>query len=377
MKSALDVHRALLARRRAARGRAAARRRVLTADDLPRVLQLETGCVAVRCYEVERDDGPAFAAVLVPADRTPSPTALLEALDARSVRPARPDAVNARTDYAAGLVSPVCLPDDVELLADSALGSSDVCWTALGEGGVALGIRTRDLLVVTGARVAALSSPGAGEEVERAVACCDLDRAARTPGQPVPAGSVRPPDAPARSGQPGRRDVLWTSADSACPEARERARGPAPDAPGGRDERRRTGPGPARPGRARCPDRPARPAWPAAVVAAEGPRRGRRDRGRDRRARGRRGDRHRPARVVGKLGTIDFWFVADGRRVHKTVHHYLLLAADPVHGLELSDADVEVSEVAWVPLDELSARLAYADERRLLDRVPDLLAETA
>jgi hypothetical protein len=48
-----------------------------------------------------------------------------------------------------------------------------------------------------------------------------------------------------------------------------------------------------------------------------------------------------------------------------------------VHGLELSDADVEVSEVAWVPLEELSTRLAYADERRLLDRVPDLLADTA
>ena len=81
--------------------------------------------------------------------------------------------------------------------------------------------------------------------------------------------------------------------------------------------------------------------------------------------------------VIGKLGTIDFWFVADGRRVHKTVHHFLLLAVDPVHGLELSDADVEVSEVAWVPLEELPARLAYADERRLLERVPVLLAETA
>ena len=82
-------------------------------------------------------------------------------------------------------------------------------------------------------------------------------------------------------------------------------------------------------------------------------------------------------RVVGKLGTIDFWFVADGRRVHKTVHHFLLLAVDPVDGLELSDADVEVSEVAWVPLTEVASRLAYADERRLLDRVPELLPETA
>jgi 8-oxo-dGTP pyrophosphatase MutT (NUDIX family) len=78
--------------------------------------------------------------------------------------------------------------------------------------------------------------------------------------------------------------------------------------------------------------------------------------------------------VVGKLGTIDFWFVADGRRVHKTVHHFLLLATG---SLELSDEDVEVSEVAWVPIDEIGARLAYADERRLLDKVTSLLERSA
>ena len=77
--------------------------------------------------------------------------------------------------------------------------------------------------------------------------------------------------------------------------------------------------------------------------------------------------------VVAPLGSIDFWFVADGRRVHKTVHHYLLLA----EGGELSDADIEVSEVAWVPLAELPQRLAYDDERRLVENVPDLIADTA
>ena len=82
-------------------------------------------------------------------------------------------------------------------------------------------------------------------------------------------------------------------------------------------------------------------------------------------------------RVVGKLGTIDFWFVAEGRRVHKTVHHFLLLAVDPENGLVLSDEDVEVTEVAWVPMEEIAARLAYADERRLVERVPAVLAETA
>jgi 8-oxo-dGTP pyrophosphatase MutT (NUDIX family) len=78
-------------------------------------------------------------------------------------------------------------------------------------------------------------------------------------------------------------------------------------------------------------------------------------------------------RVLAPLGTIDFWFVIAGRRVHKTVHHYLLLA----EGGELSDEDIEVTEVAWVPLEQLSTRLAYDDERRLIDKVAGLLAETA
>jgi 8-oxo-dGTP pyrophosphatase MutT (NUDIX family) len=78
-------------------------------------------------------------------------------------------------------------------------------------------------------------------------------------------------------------------------------------------------------------------------------------------------------RVLAPLGVIDFWFVAEDRRIHKTVHHYLLQAA----GGELSDDDSEVDEVAWVPLPDVAGRLAYSDERRLLTRVPALLAETA
>src|SRR5689334_21629339 len=38
---------------------------------------------------------------------------------------------------------------------------------------------------------------------------------------------------------------------------------------------------------------------------------------------------------------------------------------------------IEVTEVAWVPLSELSSRLAYADERALVERAPALLADSA
>lgn len=77
--------------------------------------------------------------------------------------------------------------------------------------------------------------------------------------------------------------------------------------------------------------------------------------------------------ILAQLGTIDFWFVADGRRVHKTVQHYLLRAV----GGELSDADIEVTAVAWVPLPEIGSRLAYPDERGLVDAAGRLLADTA
>lgn len=77
------------------------------------------------------------------------------------------------------------------------------------------------------------------------------------------------------------------------------------------------------------------------------------------------------------LGTIDYWFVSDGVRIHKTVHHNLLRFVDGV----FNDEDPEVTEVAWVPMSDLMEHLAYADERKLAriayDRMPDLARKEA
>jgi len=73
--------------------------------------------------------------------------------------------------------------------------------------------------------------------------------------------------------------------------------------------------------------------------------------------------------VLAALGRIDYWFVTDGRRVHKTVHHYLMRFS----GGQLCDEDLEVAEVAWVPIPELPSRLAYADERRLAQVADELI----
>lgn len=77
--------------------------------------------------------------------------------------------------------------------------------------------------------------------------------------------------------------------------------------------------------------------------------------------------------VFENLGVIDYWFVSDGVRIHKTVHHHLLRFVDGW----LNDEDPEVTEVAWIPASELMERLAYADERKLARRAHDLLPELA
>ncbi|MDR3360514.1 MAG: NUDIX hydrolase [Bifidobacteriaceae bacterium] len=69
--------------------------------------------------------------------------------------------------------------------------------------------------------------------------------------------------------------------------------------------------------------------------------------------------------VIRHLGSVDYWFVGRANRVHKVVHHYLLSA----QGGELTadnDPDAEAEDAAWVPLAELRERLAYPNERRLV-----------
>ncbi len=78
--------------------------------------------------------------------------------------------------------------------------------------------------------------------------------------------------------------------------------------------------------------------------------------------------------VVHALGSIDYWFSVEGRRVHKTVHHYLLTATGGALSVD-GDPDAEAVEAAWVPLSELPGRLAFSNERRMARAAGALLAE--
>ncbi len=66
--------------------------------------------------------------------------------------------------------------------------------------------------------------------------------------------------------------------------------------------------------------------------------------------------------ITRSLGVIDFWFMASGKRIHKTVHHYLFTEV----GGKLAPQVTEVDDVAWFPLEEIVSKLAYPDERKLI-----------
>jgi ADP-ribose pyrophosphatase YjhB (NUDIX family) len=68
--------------------------------------------------------------------------------------------------------------------------------------------------------------------------------------------------------------------------------------------------------------------------------------------------------ITKSLGVIDFWFMAGGKRIHKTVHHYLFRES----GGLLAAQESEVDEVAWFPLSEIIDKLAYPDEKKLIAR---------
>ena len=72
--------------------------------------------------------------------------------------------------------------------------------------------------------------------------------------------------------------------------------------------------------------------------------------------------------ITRSLGVIDFWFMAEGKRIHKTVHHFLFAEKSGDLQPQLS----EVDEVKWFPLEDIAKTLAYPDERKLIQRSGDL-----
>jgi 8-oxo-dGTP pyrophosphatase MutT (NUDIX family) len=69
-------------------------------------------------------------------------------------------------------------------------------------------------------------------------------------------------------------------------------------------------------------------------------------------------------RIVAPAGAIQYFFVQSGRRIHKTVHYFLMEAV----GGDLAHHDHEFDEVRWFDLADAEQVMSFPTERDLVAR---------
>lgn len=163
MKDALAIHRWLLAHQ--IHHEIVRLPRTLTcSDDLPDVLGVapET-CTGVTVFEVTVRGHTEPVAVVTAVSSPPKPGALGALFGAQRVTPASTFVVNSVTDYAAGLVCPLLLPEGLTVIVDqhliAGLGPDEFVHTVTGERRTALRLRAIHLFHLVGGKPLDLSSP--------------------------------------------------------------------------------------------------------------------------------------------------------------------------------------------------------------------------
>ncbi len=66
--------------------------------------------------------------------------------------------------------------------------------------------------------------------------------------------------------------------------------------------------------------------------------------------------------IVERLPSIEYTFVQHGRRIHKTVHYFLMKQT----GGDLGHHDREFADVRWVPFSDAQSLLSFDTERGLV-----------
>jgi 8-oxo-dGTP pyrophosphatase MutT (NUDIX family) len=74
-------------------------------------------------------------------------------------------------------------------------------------------------------------------------------------------------------------------------------------------------------------------------------------------------------RIVGPLPSIEYDFVQNGTRIHKTVHYFLM---EPTGG-DLERHDHEFDQVRWIDFADAPTTLTFETERALVAHAADLL----
>jgi prolyl-tRNA editing enzyme YbaK/EbsC (Cys-tRNA(Pro) deacylase) len=163
MKDALAIHRSLLAHQ-IHHEIVRLPRALASSDDLPDVLGVDPrSCVGVTLFEVTTRAGRDPVAVVATVGSAPSLVTVGATVGATRVRPASPYMVNSVTDYAAGLVSPLLLPENLTVLVDQRVldgfGPDDTVYTPTGERRTALQIRAFHLFTLVSGKPVDLTPP--------------------------------------------------------------------------------------------------------------------------------------------------------------------------------------------------------------------------
>lgn len=76
-------------------------------------------------------------------------------------------------------------------------------------------------------------------------------------------------------------------------------------------------------------------------------------------------------RLVGKIGTMQYWFALpqEGVRYHKFVHHFLM---EPIGG-SIEDHDWEYDKVEWFVLAEALKAMTYKNEAQMVRKAQELI----
>ena len=80
----------------------------------------------------------------------------------------------------------------------------------------------------------------------------------------------------------------------------------------------------------------------------------------------------RVCRITGPLDSIAYDVNQSGRRIHKTVHYFLM---EPIGG-DLTEHDHEFDEVRWIRFDEARTVLTFESERALVAKAFKVVSES-
>ena len=79
------------------------------------------------------------------------------------------------------------------------------------------------------------------------------------------------------------------------------------------------------------------------------------------------------ARIVDKVGVVEYWFARSGTRYHKWVHHYLMEAV----GGDTTNHDVEYDRVEWRDSRAALRRLTFKNEADMVAKALKMIESRA